>query len=81
MIRVNLTETQRQDLRLRARREMGRISERLHFVLLADQGRSPPEIARMYGYHTATVRYWLRRYLSRGASGLHDEAKSGRPAQ
>jgi transposase len=80
MIRVNLTETQRQDLGRRARREMGRISERHHFVLLADQGRSPPEIARLYGYNTTTVRYWLGRYLSRGASGLHDEPRSGRPA-
>jgi len=46
MIRVNLTETQRQDLRRRARQEIGRISERFHFVLLADQGHSLPEIAR-----------------------------------
>ena len=79
MIRVRLNEEQRRDLRARARREIGRVSERIHFVLLSDQGKSPPEIAALFGYSVATVRQWLTRYQAKGLEGLYDEPRSGRP--
>ena len=79
MIRIHLTEEQCQDLRLRARREVGRVSERIHFVLLSDQGKSPPEIADLFGYSAASVRMWLKRYQAQGIEGLYDRPRSGRP--
>ena len=81
MIRVRLTEEQRQELRTRARQEVGRVSERIHFVLLSDRGKSPPEIADLFGYSAATVREWLERYQAEGLEGLYDEPRSGRPAK
>jgi len=79
MIRVHLTAEERQDLRLRARREVGRVSERIHFVLLSDRGYSPPQIADLFGYCAAMVRGWLKRYLAKGVEGLYDKPRSGRP--
>lgn len=81
MTRVRLTDEQRRELRLLARREVGRVSERIHFVLLSDQGKSPPQIADLFGYNAASVRQWLERYLAQGVQGLYDEPRSGRPPQ
>jgi transposase len=81
MIRVCLTDEHRRELRLLARREVGRVSERIHFVLLSDQGKSPPQIADLFGYSAASVRQWLERYLAQGVQGLYDEPRSGRPPQ
>jgi putative transposase len=79
MIRVHLTDEQRQELHLRARREVGRVSERIHFVLLCDREYSPPQIAHLFGYCAATVRHWLRQYLAWGVEGLYDKPRPGRP--
>lgn len=79
MIRIQLNEEERTTLRARARQEVGRLSERIHFVLLSDQGKSPPEIAAIFGHSTATVRQWLKRYRDKGLDGLYDEPRSGRP--
>lgn len=79
MIRVQLSDDQRRELRLLARQEVGRVSERIHFVLLSDQGHSPPEIAQLFHYCEAVVRYWLKRYQDQGLPGLYDEPRSGRP--
>lgn len=79
MIRVHLTEEQRRNLRALARQEVGLVSERIHFVLLSDQGKSPLEIAPLFGYNAATVRKWLKRYLAEDIEGLYDKPRSGRP--
>jgi putative transposase len=55
------------------------VSERSHFVLLADQGHSPPAIAKLLGYTAATVRTWLIAYQEHGLAGLNDAPRSGRP--
>jgi len=81
MIRVQLTDEQRQELRLFAHREVGRVSERAHFVLLSDQGKSPPEIAELFGYSAASVREWLKRYQDKGIAGLYDRPRSAAPAR
>ena len=79
MIRVTLTDEQRSELRQGARTTVGRVSERMHFVLLCDQGHAPPEIAAVLGYDVATVRTWLVAYQTRGIAGLNDAPRSGRP--
>jgi transposase len=78
MIRIQLTDEERQELRREARRTVGRVSERIHFVLLSDQGYSPPRIEAIFGYCAATVRMWLKRYQEQGLAGLQDEPRSGR---
>ena len=79
MIRVTLTDDQRTELRQAARTAVGRLSERIHFVLLSDQGHLPPEIAELLGYVAASVCTWLVAYQTHGVAGLHDVPRSGRP--
>lgn len=78
MIRIHLTDKERQELRREARRSVGRVSERIHFVLLSDQGYSPPQIGAIFDYCAATVRMWLKRYQQQGLAGLQDDPRSGR---
>jgi putative transposase len=78
-IRIELNDEQRQELRRLAREAIGRISERAHFVLLSDQGKSVPEIGALMGYSAQAVYPWLERYLKQDVAGLYDEPRSGRP--
>ena len=57
------------------------MSERVHFVLMAGQGKSAPEIAEVMGYDTETVRTGLKRYGVMGVAGLQDQPRSGRPCK
>jgi transposase len=68
-------------LELQARREVGRVSERIHFVLLSNRGYSAAQIAEIFDYDEETVRTWLNRYQQEGSPGLHDRPRSGRPPQ
>ena len=54
-IRIELNDEQRQELRRLARAAIGRVSERAHFVLLSDQGKSVPEIGALMGYSAQAV--------------------------
>ena len=81
MLRIKLNDTQRTELRQLARRAVGRVSERAHFVLLSDQGYSPSRIGEVMGYEVATIRTWLHAYQARGATGLKDAPRSGRPCK
>jgi transposase len=81
MIQISLSETDRTGLQLQARREVGRVSERIHFVLLSNQGYSAPQIGNLFAYDEETVRTWLNRYQHQGLAGLYDQPRSGRPAK
>jgi putative transposase len=81
MLHVKLNDIQRHEMRLLARRTIGRVSERVHFVLLSDAGKSPPEIGALLGYDAATVRMWLKRFMDEGVAGLEDAPRSGRPSE
>jgi transposase len=74
-----LSADERRELRRRARREVGRVSERLHMVLLADSGFGVAQIAAIYECSEATVRQWLGRFEAGGVAGLRDLPRSGRP--
>ena len=81
MIRISLNETERIALtRLRLDRSSN-IGERAYFVLLADTGKSAPEIAFYLNRNIITVRLWLNRYQNEGIKGLKAHKASGRPAQ
>lgn len=79
MLRLTVNDTQYAQLRQLARRAVGRVSERAHFVLLSVQGYSPPEIGEIMGYDAATVRKWVKSYRDHGITGLYDAPRSGRP--
>jgi transposase len=81
VLRITLDDTQRAALRQFGRHAIGRLSERAHFVLLADQGHPPDEIGHLMGYTVNTVKLWLARYAAHGLVGLADEPRSGRPVR
>lgn len=81
MLQIKLTDEQRQGLKEQARQAVGRVSERMHFVLLSGAGHSPPAIGKLLGYDAATVRSWLTAYETQGIAGLQDGERSGRPAK
>ena len=56
------------------------LAQRSRIVLLAAEGRSNVEVARMVGVSLPTVRSWRGRYAGRGLGGLEDLDRSGRPA-
>lgn len=61
------------------RQAIGRVAQRAQMVLLSAQGRTVPEIARIFAVEYKTVRKWLRRFDTEGPAGLYDEPRSGRP--
>lgn len=80
MVRVRpLTEQERGELKSGARREVGRVSERMHAVLLSARGYEIGQIASILEYDEATIRRWIERYEAEGLEGLQDRPRPGRP--
>lgn len=61
------------------RSEESRYDHRLHGLLLVAQGMTCPEVGRLLGDASQTVRYWVRRFESKGLAGLVDGERAGRP--
>lgn len=80
MIRVELNDEQREELRRRSHeRDIApRTRDRLEMVRLADAGWSIPRIGRHLGYHEQTVRMYIKRYLASGFDRLPDKPHLGR---
>ena len=76
---ISLTAPEQKQLRLQVRRSIGRVSERIHYVLLFSRGHAPDQIAALYEVDERTVQDWLERFRQHGAKGLHDRPRSGRP--
>jgi transposase len=57
------------------------LAKRARIVLLAAEGKPNAEVARMTGVSRPTVLAWRTRYEQGGIAGLHDEPRSGRPAE
>ena len=76
---IELSPAQQKELRRQARRAVGRIAERIHYVLLFARGYSLPEIARLYQVDERTVAAWLQRYREGGVGALDDLPRAGRP--
>jgi transposase len=81
MIRVRLTDEQREEVRRRVRQPgvAPRTRERLEMIGLADAGWSVPRIARHLDRHEQTVRAAVRAFLVGGVEGLADRPRPGRP--
>jgi len=79
MIRMQVSETQRQELEQVSRQAVGRVALRAHMVLLAVRGYRVPQIAAIHDCGQDVVRLWLHRYEQEGVAGLDDAPRSGRP--
>jgi transposase len=79
---MTLTDEQRGDLESLAGRRYDRSpAARARMVLLRDDGKSVPEIAREVETSPTTVRTWLERYEKEGMAGLETRKPPGRPWQ
>lgn len=72
-------EGERQELKRLARREVGRVSERIRMILLSSKGYSVQQIADIFECDPSSVRVWIELFEAEGVKGLHDRPKSGRP--
>ena len=61
------------------RSEESRYDHRLHGVLLVAHGHGCYQVAEWLGQHPTTVERWVRRFESRGFSGLREGEREGRP--
>lgn len=74
-----LSDHERVELKRLARREVGRVCERIRMILLSSKGYSVQQIADIFEYDVASVRVWIERFQAEGVKGLHDRPRHGRP--
>jgi transposase len=67
-----LQEQERQELNRLARREVGRVSERIRMILLSGRSYTVPQIATIFECDEATVRSWIERFEAAGVQELRD---------
>jgi hypothetical protein len=54
-----LQDKERRQLKHLARRDVGRVSERIRMILLSSRGYTVPQIAAIFECDEATVRRWI----------------------
>jgi transposase len=69
------------DLRRLARRESGRVCQRVLMIANLLEGMAPEEAARLAGLGRSTAYEWHNRYEEDGVEGLRDRPRQGRPAR
>lgn len=79
MIRISLTQAERERLIRLREGGISEHSEKILMVLLSDQGKSPVEISEQLQRNPHTVRDWLKRYQTNGIAGFQREYSPGRP--
>jgi transposase len=66
-----LTRSQRDDLWRRYKQTSDRrVAERLHAILLLDEGRSAPDVSAILHLHPKTLKRWVKLFAERGVEGL-----------
>lgn len=66
-----LTRSQRDDLWRRYKQTSDRrVAERLHALLLLDQGRSAHEVSAILHLHPKTLKRWVKLFAASGVEGL-----------
>jgi len=58
-----------------------RLLHRLHCVVMAMNGSSASEAARIYGDSPRAVAYWVTQFKLQGIDGLIEESRPGRPSK
>ena len=80
MVRIGpLSDEQRDALEQVRRRAVGRVSQRVHMVLLSARGYAVEQVAAIFGVGEDVVRKWLRRYERQGPRGLDDRPRRAGP--
>lgn len=82
MKRLEITDREMMQIALRneiLRSEEARYDHRLHGVLLVSQGMSCYAVGEVFGQDPTTIQRWVRRFETRGFSGLQDQERPGRP--
>ncbi len=66
-----LTRSQRDDLWRRYKQATDRrVAERLHAILLLDDGRSAPEVSAILHLHPKTLKRWIKIFVASGVEGV-----------
>jgi transposase len=79
VIKITLSEMERDRLKQARRTRDANVSERCLYVLLSDEGKSVPEIAKHTKRNEHTVRFWLMAYERGGFENLKGTPPPGRP--
>ena len=67
----SLTRSQREDLWRRYKQtEDRRVAERLHAILLLDEGRSAHDVSAILHLHPKTLKRWIRTFATSGVEAL-----------
>jgi len=80
MIRIRLSDEERNLLKQYRNTRDSNLSERCLYILLADEGKSVPEIAERTKRNEHTIRLWLKEYQKGGAERLKGIPPPGRPS-
>jgi len=81
VLRINLSEEERNQLRQARSTRDSNLSERCLYVLLSDEGKGVGEIAKQTKRNKHTVRFWLKVYQKGGIERLKGTSPPGRPAR
>lgn len=66
-----LTRSQREDLWRRYKQTSDRrVAERIHAILLFDEGRSAPDVSAILHLHPKTLKRWVRIFATSGVEAL-----------
>jgi putative transposase len=80
MLRTNLTDTQRTELRTLRRTNLPAVArDRLEMVLLSVAGWSPPRISAHLGRHPHTVRAVLKEFAAHGLTAFYPDVPGPDP--
>ena len=67
-----LTRSQRDDLWRRYKQTTDRhVAERLHAILLLDEGRSAHEVGAILHLHPKTLKRWVKLFAAKGPGGFN----------
>lgn len=79
VIKITLSGEERDRLKYARKKRDANVSERCLYVLLSDEGKSVPEIAKHTKRNGHTIRFWLMAYQKYGLEGLKGTPPPGRP--
>ena len=79
MLRINLTAEEKKQVEQLRNSSGKNISENCLIILLLDEGKPVKEITSLLKRHNNTVRFWIKRYIKEGITGLTRRSSSGRP--
>lgn len=80
MLKIRLSKEQKAELEAFRKQASSKDSEKALMILMSNDGKGVPEIAKMLKRNPHTIRDWLKRYMAKGIRGLGRNFSPGRPA-